>query len=211
MRTKIHLLGQINNIRMLSLLEGATIMKFERLVGGSFDGTETHKSKYYQYGFNLASRAYLPFKTIREDGLQIADPFARNCPWGTHTNDIDPNTNAQSNMDALEWLKEQPTQYFDVVLFDPPFSAIQAKKYEAGHINVYTDPSYVSNCWKEISRILAPSGRVLKLGYNSTRHVKTLDLVKGYIVNFGGSRNDVIMTIWEKRQMTLEEYFEPYN
>jgi hypothetical protein len=177
-------------------------MKFERIVGGSFDGKDTHESKYYQIGLRAATSGMGGL-------LKIADPFARNCPWGTHTNDIDPNTNAQSNMDALQWLKEQPSEYFDVVLFDPPFSAIQAKKYEAGHINVYTDPSYVSNCWFEIARILASSGKVVKLGYNSTRHVNTLDMVRGYIVNFGGSRNDVIMTIWEKNQLTLEEYFEP--
>ena len=196
---------------MFPLLAGAEIMKFERLQGGGSDNKETHTSKYYQYGFRIATRAYLPFKTIRDGGLQIADPFARNCPWGSHTNDIDPDTNAQDHMDALEWLKKQKTEYFDVVLFDPPFSANQAKRYEAGHINVYTDPSYVSKCWKQIARILAPSGRALKLGYNSTRHANNLDLVRGYIINFGGSRNDVIMTIWEKKQLSLEEFLESDN
>jgi len=181
-------------------------MNFERIIGGSCDGRETHKSQYYQRGFHTMLKPQRSIET-QEKRPMIADPFSRNCNWATHTNDIDPNTKADSHMDALLWLESLDSEFFDYVLFDPPFSPSQAEvKYEVGHINVYADPSYVSKCFKEITRILKSGGYVLKLGYNSSRHSKLLDLKKGWIVNFGASRNDVIMTLWQKGQMTLGEF-----
>ena len=174
-------------------------MIFERIQGGCADSIDTSESRYYQKAM----------KEMRRDrGFQIsmiADPFARNCSWGTHTNDIDPSTKAQSHMDALEWLQSLPTGEFSYVLFDPPFSARQAKKYEVGHVNIYTDPGYVNKCFNEIFRILVINGNVLKLGYNSSRP-NGFDLKRGWIVNFGGNRNDVIMTILVKSQMSLEAF-----
>jgi len=111
------------------------------------------------------------------------------------------------HMDALEFLGDSeicPDGYFDVCLFDPPFSPRQAEeKYRIGHVNVYTEPLYVHNCMHQIFRTLKPGGKLLKLGYNSTRHHQGFDLLEGWIVNFGGNRNDVIMTLWRKNTMTL--------
>tara|TARA_Y100001963_G_scaffold156152_1_gene249013 strand:- start:561 stop:1130 length:570 start_codon:yes stop_codon:yes gene_type:complete len=178
-------------------------MMFSRIVGGSCDGRETHKSKYYEIGYHEMIKAQRFIETQIKRPL-IADPFARNCTWGTHTNDIDPDTLAKSHMDALLWLESLETEHFDYVLFDPPFSSGQAeRKYESGHVNIYADPSYLSKCFAEVARILKPGGKVLKLGYNSSRHSPLLDLEKGWIVNFGASRNDVIMTLWIKGQARL--------
>ena len=183
-------------------------MNFERMIGASSDGLETHKTGYYLKGFaEMIGSWYKAQPGYAWPGLVpvICDPFARNCEWaGKWTNDIDSNTKAKFNMDALDFLKKMDKQKFDCVLFDPPFSQIQAeRKYESGHVNVYTDPKYVKQCFSEISRILRPGGKVLKLGYNSSRHSPVLDLDKGYIVNFGANRNDVIMTLWTKRQTHL--------
>lgn len=173
---------------------------FERIQGGSSDGINTHESHYYELGFEtMLHRSVNPV---------IVDPFARNCSWGTMTNDIDENTDAQSHMDALLWLESIDRSIADYVLFDPPFSRRQAEEKYSGHVNVYTDPGYVTKCFKEIERILKNGGKVLKLGYNSTKHSKLLDLEKGWVVNFGGNRNDVIMTIWRKGQTTLDKYWE---
>ena len=188
---------------MFPLLEtGVEIMNFERIQGGSSDGIDTSQSKYFKMGFRQMVNP-TPFMTHTHH--KIADPFARNSSWGTHTNDIDPSTKAQSHMDALEWLQSLPTGEFSYVLFDPPFSARQAKKYEVGHVNIYTDPGYVNKCFNEIFRILVINGYVLKLGYNSSRP-NGFDLKRGWIVNFGGNRNDVIMTILVKSQMSLEAF-----
>lgn len=174
-------------------------MIFERIQGGSSDGIDTSESKYFKKGFSEMR------KSSGFQRVMIADPFARNCSWGTHTNDIDPSTMAESHMDALEWLESLSTGQFHYVLFDPPFSSRQAQKYEAGHVNVYTDPGYVTKCFHEIFRILVPEGMVLKLGYNSTRP-RGFDLKRGWIVNFGGNRNDVIMTLLRKSQTTLGDF-----
>jgi hypothetical protein len=184
-------------------------MIFERIQGGSFEGLNTHEGHYYKMGFNYMAREALrnsEWGSVIAASCVIIDPFARNCYWGTITNDIDPNTNAQYHMDALLFLESLESRSADFVLFDPPFSSNQAERYEAGHVNVYTDPRYVSNCFKEIVRILKPGGRVLKLGYNSTRHHRSLKLLKGWLVNFGGSRNDVLMTLWKNEQTTLEDF-----
>jgi len=177
-------------------------MNFDRIQGGSFEGLDTHEGHYYEMGFHFMVADGYEWGEPKD----IVDPFARNCLWGTITNDIDPDTKAQVHMDALLFLESLPCRCADFVLFDPPFSAHQAERYEAGHVNVYTDPRYVSNCFKEIVRILKPGGCVLKLGYNSTRHHRSLGLVKGWLVNFGGSRNDVVMTVWKMEQMTMEDF-----
>ena len=177
-------------------------MRFERIQGGSSDGLDTHRSKYFQLGYRTMINP-TPFKFLAHH--KTADPFARNCSWGTHTNDIDPSTEAQSHMDALEWLQSLPTGEFSYVLFDPPFSSRQAEKYEAGHVNVYTDPGYVKKCFDEIFRVLTYHGLVLRLGYNSSRP-NGFEIKQGWIVNFGGNRNDVIMTILVKNQSTLGDF-----
>ena len=180
-------------------------MNFERIQGGSFEGLDTHMGHYYEMGFHYMVSGTMDYWKGKRN-ITIVDPFARDCEWGTITNDIDPNTKAMHNMDALVFLESLDSRSADYVLFDPPFSARQATRYEAGHVNIYTDPAYVSRCFRQIVRILKPSGCVLKLGYNSSRNNRSLELVKGWIVNFGASRNDVIMTIWEMQQMTLGDY-----
>jgi hypothetical protein len=182
------------------------MIPFERIVGGSVDSGDTHKSAYFQVGIAHLLEDKMNNVFPRISDYTVADPFARNCEIGTHTNDIDPATKAQDHIDAKEWLSRQPTQYFDSVIFDPPFSEIMADRKYSGHQNIYTVPGYVSECFKEIARILKPAGKVLKLGYNSTRHHHLLDLKKGWIVTFGGNRNDVIMTLWQKNQFTLGEW-----
>lgn len=167
--------------------------------GGIQDAMDTHEGEYYRAGFTAAM-----------DGMTargvIVDPFARNCEWGTLTNDIDPDTKAAQHLDAVDFLKTIPDRCADVVLFDPPFSPNQAERYGVGMSNIYTDGKYVSQCMKEIERVLKTGGRLLKLGYNSCRHRPTFRLQRVWLVNFGGNRNDVIMTLWGKSNHTLDEW-----
>ena len=164
---------------------------FSRFQGGSCDGKDTSENKYYQRAFAKA------VKLTKGINGEIIDPFARNCEWGTIRNDLDPNTKAHFNLDALEFLKKMETNSAEIVLFDPPFSSSQEKKYNGGCQNLYADPSKISKMYKEIFRILKSGGVVVKLGYNSTRPNPNLELIDCEIVNFGGSKNDVIQTIWK--------------
>ena len=173
-------------------------MIFNRIQGCSNDSIDTHKSKYYQRIFNKYR------KFITADSL-IIDPFARNCEWADVTNDINPNTKAKHNLDALEFLKGIKSNSAGLILFDPPFSDTQnERKY--GTSNLYSsDSNKISLIQNEFSRILKPGGYVIKLAYNSTK-IKNLEIIETMIINFGGSRNDVIVTIQKKCNQNLERW-----
>ena len=95
----------------------------------------------------------------------------------------------------------------DLVLFDPPFSASQQeRKYNKGMTSIYAHPGYFKNIFIEIQRVLKSRGFVLQLGYNSTRYLKSSNLVKGWIISFGGNRHDVIMTLWQKQNGDIREW-----
>lgn len=172
-----------------------------RIQGASCDGLDTHKSKYFKLGLSKATNGL--FKPIK-----ICDPFARDCEWGDpYTNDINENTKAKHHLDALEFLKAYPAEYFDVVLFDPPFSPIQAeRRYECGLENIYTQGGYLSKVYFECARILKVNGKFLKLGYNSNRPHPSLVLKEMWVTCFGGNRNDVIMSLWNKEQTSILDY-----
>ena len=172
---------------------------FSRHQSGSCASRDTSRNKYYRKAFEKS------LKLTEKLSGEIIDPFARNCTWGTITNDLDPTTKAHYNLDALEFLKNMKTNSAKIVLFDPPFSPSQEKKYDGGCHNLYADPQKISKMYSEIFRILKSGGVVVKLGYNSTRPNPNLELIDCELVNFGGSRNDVIQTIWQLKIRKLTE------
>jgi hypothetical protein len=174
----------------------------ERFQGGSNDGIETSQSKYYQKGFN---EALLITKSLEGE---IIDPFARNCKWGTIRNDMDPSIKTvHYNLESLDFMKLMKTNSAKIVLFDPPFSDRQSKKYELGDTNLYcSGDGRIGKLCKEIERVLKAGGVMVKLGYNSSRPTKNFDLVKLTAVNFGGTRNDVLLSIWRKNTTTLDQF-----
>ncbi len=176
-------------------------VQFARIQGGCADGRNTSQSRYYKIGRKEALNKIKNLNSIHP--FLTMDPFARNCDWATHRNDIDPKTKANYNLDALEFMKSMDAQRFDIVFFDPPFSSSQELKYEYNS-NLYSaDSNKISMLYKECFRVLKVGGVMLKLGYNSTRPHPGFELSNIWVVNFGGSRNDVIMSLWIKKQSTL--------
>jgi len=170
------------------------------------DGIDTHTTSY--------------FRQIWKDWVmhfskgwhKICDPFARDCTFAApYTNDINPNTLANNHLDALEYVQTLPNEYFDTIIFDPPFSNIQAERKYGESSNIYTVPGYVNELMREFFRILKPDGIVLKFGYNSNRNHNCFDLVDLYLVQFGGNRNDVIVTILQKTQRSLLAWMGDLN
>jgi len=174
----------------------------ERFQGGSQDGIDTSQSKYYVNGFN---KALLKTKEMEGD---IIDPFARNCKWGTIRNDMDQTIKTvHYNLESLDFMKLMKSNSAKIVLFDPPFSDRQAKKYELGDTNLYcTGDGRIGKLCREIERVLKPGGVMVKLGYNSSRPTKNFDLLHLMVINFGGTRNDVILSIWIKNTTTLDSF-----
>ena len=175
----------------------------ERFRGGSYDSIDTSQSRYYKRAYRIGLS--LIDNSIKEK-ISI-DPFARDCTWADVTNDLDINKKAMFNLDALHFMKTFDSNSIKLVLFDPPFSSSQEKKYEFNSNLYAADSNKISNLYKETFRVLCSGGVMVKLGYNSTRPHPGLKLKHLIIVNFGGSRNDVIASIWRKEQTTLDKYF----
>ena len=79
---------------------------------------------------NSATFTIKPIKEFVERNLDgckvIIDPFARDCKYGTCTNDLNPEFNTDYHMDALDFLKMFDDESVDCVIYDPPFSTRQA-------------------------------------------------------------------------------------
>jgi hypothetical protein len=128
------------------------------------------------------------------------DPFAGKHSPAKVTNDINPDVPADYHMDALQFLREQPDNFYDGAFYDPPYSITQAKQVYDEHGTGLFDPTkmdYWSKCKDEIARILKPSGTVMCFGWNSNGLGKSrgFRMVEILIVPHGGQRNDTIVTV----------------
>lgn len=127
------------------------------------------------------------------------DPFARNKRLATHTNDIDPTTEAEHHMDARAFLKMLIAQEVraDLVLFDPPYSPRQISEcYRSAGLPVgRTDTQNArlyAECRSLIKQLAAPSCRVLSFGWNSTGMGAGWTRERTLLVNHGAAHNDTI-------------------
>jgi hypothetical protein len=176
-------------------------MKIELFNCIGHSSSNTHElepyDRLYSYAMQLWTNALGNISTI--------DPFARKCPWGTKRNDINPEYLHEYTthcMDAMDFVASIPKQSTHIVLFDPPFSNRQSNE-EYGTSNLYTNPKYISELGKECFRILKNSGYLIKCGYNTNPPAQGFSLVRIYICNFGASRNDIMISLWQKVQTTL--------
>ena len=145
-------------------------------------------------------------KEVNKGGV-IVDPFATNCQYGTITNDLNPEFNTTSHLDALEFLKTIPDNSVDLVLFDPPYSITQAsqlyKEYGKDKLEVsVNNMKYWKLCKDNIARILKTNGRVICCGWNTNGIGKTrgFEMTNILIVSHGGSKNDTLVTLEYKKE-----------
>jgi hypothetical protein len=182
-------------------------MKYYRLQGEVQDSIDTHETKWFRKIISQLGRIRHYAHGRIDWDMEICDPFARDCTLaGRWTNDINPETRAYSQMDALEWLKLLPENQFDLVIFDPPFSQVQAERKYGEATNIYTIPSYVPDCMKQIQRILKPGGWFLKFGYNTNSSHSDFELNIVWNVHFAGNKNDVLVSFWQMNQRSLKEW-----
>ena len=156
----------------------------------------------------MPSRWTFTIKPIKEllrgemiSGQKWIDPFAGQNSLASVRNDIDPEANAEYHEDALLFLQRQPDEEYDGVLFDPPYSATQAKRlYDTLGLRFTADmgrPEYWSKCLTECARILKKGGTAITFGWNSNGIGKTRGFKKERIllVAHGSRRNDTIVTV----------------
>lgn len=133
-----------------------------------------------------------------------ADPFAGNNSPASEKNDIDQDIDVLSHKEALVFLKGLPSNTFDGVLFDPPYSPRQLSECYKKHglsVNMQTTQSaYWSKCKKEVARILKKEGIVISFGWNSGGIGKSLGfkIIEILLVAHGGWHNDTICTVERK-------------
>lgn len=129
------------------------------------------------------------------------DPFARNRDWFTHTNDLNPNTQAQHHMDAEEYLKMLKANGVaaDLGIFDPPYSPRQISEvYKSIGLKVGMEETQNGRLYKRVrdalDAIMKPGGVVLSFGWQSAGMGKGrgYEIIEIALVNHGGGHNDTI-------------------
>lgn len=127
------------------------------------------------------------------------DPFARNCRWATHTNDLNPNTEAKHHMDAEEFLKMLADKgvVADLVICDPPYSPRQVKEcYESIGLPMKQTDALLGMIRKrlkaQINRLVPVGGIVLHFGWNTVGMGKGWAQEEIMLVCHGSDHNDTI-------------------
>ncbi len=134
----------------------------------------------------------------------IIDPFANDSKIANVTNDINPEFNTDTCMDALDFLKMFDNNSVDMVLYDPPYSPRQVSEwYKSFGMTVNketTQDSYWSKQKAEIQRIVKTNGIVISCGWNKGGIGKKygFEIEEILLVPHGGNHNDTIVVIDKK-------------
>lgn len=140
-------------------------------------------------------------------GSGWADPFAGQSRLCEYRNDLNPANQQPSQVEALDFIQTLSGPLRGVV-FDPPYSLTQvARSYSnfglkfKGKENPTGGFPRVKNA---IIALVEPNGVVISFGWNSCGMGKTrgFELEEILLVCHGGNRNDTIVTVERKRDMS---------
>lgn len=139
------------------------------------------------------------------------DPFARDKRWATHTNDLNPNTNAEHHLDAeafLVMLADVQVKA-DLFIMDAPYSPRQISEcYKSIGMEVGMKETQSALMYQRVRDaaipILTPDAIVLSFGWNSVGMGKKhgFEQIEIMLVCHGGAHNDTIC-LAERRLPTL--------
>lgn len=137
------------------------------------------------------------------------DPFARNKRWATYTNDLNPTTEAEYHLDAVEFIDMLSANgvQADTLILDPPYSPRQiAECYEAAGKTVGMKDTQNAALYARVrsaARKLCKRGTVvMSFGWNSCGMGEGFAPVELLLVAHGGAHNDTICIVEE---MTHEQ------
>lgn len=135
------------------------------------------------------------------------DPFARNSRLATHTNDINPETNAEHHMDAEAFLIMLAERGIvaDCIIIDPPYSPRQISEcYAAAGIKAGMKDTQNAVLYKRVRnaarRLCVRNTVVLSFGWNSCGMGEGFDARELLLVCHGGAHNDTICIADEMTQ-----------
>lgn len=143
---------------------------------------------------------------LRASRISI-DPFARNGRWTTHTNDLNPDTEAEHHMDAEAFLLMLGAQGVkaDLIIFDPPYSPRQISEcYKSIGMEVGMKETQSAMLYQRVRNaiipVMADGGIVLSFGWNTVGMGKKrgFEIIEIQLCCHGGAHNDTICMAEEK-------------
>lgn len=148
--------------------------------------------------FSVPDMGNMVKRYLRESVVSV-DPFARNKRWATHTNDINPNTEAEHHMEARDFLRHLVNEGVkaDLVIFDPPYSPRQVSEVysEIGLTATMKDTQTAAmkkECRTLMRQLCEPGSVVLSFGWNTVGMGKGWNTEEIMLVCHGGDHNDTI-------------------
>ena len=134
------------------------------------------------------------------------DPFARNSMLATDRNDLNPNTAAQWHMDAANFCEKMRGNFYDVALFDPPYSPRQISEcYQSVGLPVTSTDTQNAALYKRVrdalDPLIIPCGIVLSFGWSSNGmgRGRGYEIEEILLVAHGGAHNDTICIAERKK------------
>lgn len=130
----------------------------------------------------------------------FADPFAGENSPAELANDIEGRGN-KFQMDALDFLRDIPSETLNGVLFDPPYSVEQCLRlYTPKQKGTAGRAEYWAKCKDEIARAVKSGGIVISFCWDSTGMGKKrgFELVEVKLLCHGACHNDTIITVDRK-------------
>lgn len=136
------------------------------------------------------------------------DPFARNSKLATYTNDLNPETTADSHMEAVLWLDKliQEGVQADCCLLDPPYSPRQISEVyksiglKASQLDTQNARLY-KECKDRMNMLLKQGGVAITCGWNSMGFGinRGYEMIELLLVPCGAAHNDYIVTVERKK------------
>lgn len=162
--------------------------------------------------FDVLPIARIVKERLAQSSVSV-DPFARNKDWATYTNDLNPQTSAQSHLDAVAFLESLADGGIkaDLLIFDPPYSprqiseCYQSAGLKAGMRDTQNSRLY-SACRDAALKILTDDAIVISCGWNSSGMgiTRGFELLEILMVCHGGAHNDTIVTVEKRLPRNLE-------
>jgi hypothetical protein len=145
-------------------------------------------------------------KTYLNQSKVSIDPFARNKRWATFTNDLNPDTAAETHLPATEFLCELVARGVraDLIFFDPPYSPYQIIEHYKGIGRDFSHFAKKGIGWKTERDLMAgltvAGGHVISCGWNSVGLgvQRGFEIVEILLVSHGREHNDTICTVERK-------------
>ncbi len=134
------------------------------------------------------------------------DPFARDKRWATYTNDLNPDTNAETHIECegfLQMLIDQGV-VADLIILDPPYSPRQVKEcYDSIGLKMIQSDAWGGATRKRrrnlVNQLIPPGGFALTFGWDTNGMGRKGWVIKEILlVAHGSDHNDTICLVEQK-------------